>query len=95
LCTFVGIKKQKISEYHVFRKYRLNIIYSDTNFSSFLDFRVILSITAPSIFAAEPSAWVRWKGILIENIKKEEKQQQQLFFLLGVTENGITQKAYF
>jgi hypothetical protein len=43
---FAGIKKQKIPAYHVFRKYRLKTIYSGTNFSSFLDFRLILSITA-------------------------------------------------
>jgi hypothetical protein len=46
----------------------------------------------------EPCAWVCWKGILIENfkkIKKQEKQQQQLFFLLEVTEKGITQKENF
>jgi hypothetical protein len=43
------------------------------------------------------SAWACWKGILIENFKKIKKQekQQQLFFLLGVTENGITQKNVF
>jgi hypothetical protein len=66
-CTFAGIKKQKISAYYVFRKYRLKIIYSGTNFSSFLDVRLILSITAQSVFAVKLSAWARWKGILIEN----------------------------
>jgi hypothetical protein len=40
-----------------------------TNFSSFLDCRFILSITAQSNFAAEPSAWARSKGISIENKK--------------------------
>jgi hypothetical protein len=30
----------------------------------------MLSITAQSIFPVEPSAWARWKGILIENITK-------------------------
>jgi hypothetical protein len=82
--------------YHVFRKYRLKSIYSGTNFLSFLDFRFILSITAQSIFALEPSAWPRWKGILIDNFtKKQKKQQQQFFVLIGVTENRITQKIYF
>jgi hypothetical protein len=33
-----------------------------------LDVRVILSIKAQSVFGLEPSAWARWKGILIENI---------------------------
>jgi hypothetical protein len=56
--------------YYDFRKYRLKIIYSGTNFSSFLDFRLILSITAQSIFAVELSVWARWKGILIDNITK-------------------------
>jgi hypothetical protein len=27
--------------------------------------------------------------------KTQEKQQQQLFFLVGVTENRITQKTFF
>jgi hypothetical protein len=36
----------KTTAYHVFRKYRLKTIYIGTNFSSFLDFRLILSITA-------------------------------------------------
>jgi hypothetical protein len=40
--TFVGIKKQKMSAFLVFRKYRLKTIYSGTNFSSILDFRLIL-----------------------------------------------------
>jgi hypothetical protein len=63
-------ENKKISAYHVFRKYRLKTIYSGTNFSSFLDFRLILFITAQSIFAVEPSAWASWKGILMENITK-------------------------
>jgi hypothetical protein len=71
-CTFAGIKKQKLSAYHVFRKYPHKIIYSGTNFSSFFDCRLILSITVQSIFAVEPSAWTRWKGILIENITQAE-----------------------
>jgi hypothetical protein len=58
-------------------------------------FDLLLSITAQSIFAIEPDAWARWKGILIENIKKQEKQQQHCVFLLGVTENGTTQKTFF
>jgi hypothetical protein len=68
-------------------------IYSSTNFSSFLDFRVIFSITAQSIFLVEASAWACWKGILKENfkkIKKNKKKTTTTFFLLGVTENGIT-----
>jgi hypothetical protein len=60
-------------------------------------FDIILSITVQSIFAIEPIAWACWEGILLENIKKNKKQQQQHYFvfLLGVTENGITQKTYF
>jgi hypothetical protein len=50
------------------------------NFSSFLDFRLILSITAQSIFAEEPRAWARWKSILIENIKTKKNN---IFFYLG------------
>jgi hypothetical protein len=37
-CTFAGIKKQKISAYHVFQKYRLKTIYSGTNFSSYTSY---------------------------------------------------------
>jgi hypothetical protein len=95
MCTSAGIKKQKISAYHVFRKHRHKTIYSGTNFSSFLDVRLILSVTAQSIFAVEPSAWERWKGILRENITKTTKTKTTTFFLLGVTKNGITQKLYF
>jgi hypothetical protein len=69
-CTFAGIRKLAIPAYHVFRKNRLKTIYSGTHFSSFLDFRLIFSITTQSIFAVEPSVWARWKGILIENITK-------------------------
>jgi hypothetical protein len=62
-------------------------IYSGTNFSSFLDFgfstnTVILSITAQSIFAVEPSVWANWKGILIENITKK-KENNNVFFIWG------------
>jgi hypothetical protein len=86
--------KKKIWAYHVFRKYRLKL-FIGTKFSSFLDFRLILSITAQSIFAVE-NCWKGWKGILIDNFtKKQEKQQQQFFVLIGVTENRITQKIYF
>jgi hypothetical protein len=42
----------------------------------------------------EPSAWARWKGILIENITKIRKTTTIFFYLLGVTENGITQKTF-
>jgi hypothetical protein len=80
--------------YHVFQKYRLKTVYSGTNFSSFPDFRLILSITAQSIFAIEPSA--RWKGILKENFTKIKNNNNNTFLvLLGVTENGITQKIFF
>jgi hypothetical protein len=77
-CTFAGIKKQKISALHVFQKYTQKTIYSGINFSSFLDFRLILSITAQSIFAVEPSAWTRSKGILIENIIPNQWHRQSL-----------------
>jgi hypothetical protein len=91
-CTFAGIKKQKTSASLVFQKYRLKTIYSGTNFSIFLDLRVILSITAQSIFAVEP----RWKESFRENITKINKNSNNNnFFLRGVTENGITQKTYF
>jgi hypothetical protein len=97
-CKFAGIEKQKISAYLVFRKYCLKTIYSGTNFSSFLDFRLIFSITAQSIFGVKPSAWVRWKATFIEHItkiKKMKKNNNNTFcFLLGVTENGTTQKIY-
>jgi hypothetical protein len=56
---FCWHKKQKIYAYQVFQKYRLKNIYSGTNI------RVILSITAQSIFAVKASAWARWKGILL------------------------------
>jgi hypothetical protein len=66
-------KKTKKSAQYVFRKYRLKTIYSGTNFSRFLDFRLILSITTQSIFALEASAWARWKGSSIEKSKNEKK----------------------
>jgi hypothetical protein len=96
-CTFTGIKKQIISAYHVFRKYRLKTIHSGTNFPSFLDFRLLLSITAQSIFAVEPTVSARWKGISIDNFTKikNKKNNNIIFVLLGVTENGITQKNIF
>jgi hypothetical protein len=75
------MKKQNISEYHSFRKYRLKTIYNGTNFSSFLDFRLILSITAQSIYVVEASAWTQWKGILIEIIKKTTKKTTTTFKL--------------
>jgi hypothetical protein len=93
-CTcLLALKKQKISAFHVIQKYRLKTIYSGTNFSSLLDFRLILSITAQSIFAVEPSAWARWIGISIENFTKIKTTT--FFVLLGVSDNGITQKAHF
>jgi hypothetical protein len=76
---FVGIKKQKISAYHVFRKYRLKTFYSGTNFSSLLNFRLI---TAQSIFVVEPRVWSRWKGPLTEKIN-------------GVAEKWNHPKTYF
>jgi hypothetical protein len=42
----------------------------------------------------EPSARACWKGILIENIAKIKKQHLRKT-ATGVTENEITQKAYF
>jgi hypothetical protein len=87
-CKFADKKKYLHAIYlHVFQKYR--IIFSGTNFSRFLDSRLILSISAQSIFAVEPSVWARWTGILTEKIKKKQ------IFLLGVTENVITQKRIF
>jgi hypothetical protein len=74
---------KKILAFHVFRKYRLKTIYGGTNFSSFLNFRLILSITAQSIFTVEPSAWARWKCILIENITKIKNNNNFFFFTWG------------
>jgi hypothetical protein len=39
----------------------------------------------------EPSAWARWKGILIEHITKikNKKKQQHFFYFLGVAEKHI------
>jgi hypothetical protein len=70
------MRKQKIPTYHVFRRYRLKTIYSGTNF---FDFQIILSITAQSIFAVEPSGRARWKVFLIEiieNISRKKQHQQ-------------------
>jgi hypothetical protein len=64
-CTFAGIKKQKISAYFANSVSKLFIAAQ-----TFLDFLLILSITAQSIFAVEPSTRARWKGILIKNITK-------------------------
>jgi hypothetical protein len=58
--------KKKLSANYVFRKYRLKTIYNRTNFSRYLDSQLILFVTAQSIFTVEPSAWVRWKGILLD-----------------------------
>jgi hypothetical protein len=91
------LQKPKISAYHVFRKYRLKTIYSGTNFLSFLDFPLILSITTQSIFVVEPSAWARWKRILIENITKNKNKTTKKNSV-EVTEkgiNGINRKLYF
>jgi hypothetical protein len=41
---------------------------------------IFYSITAQSIFAVKPSAWARWKGILIENIIKNNKNSNNNFF---------------
>jgi hypothetical protein len=82
-CTLAGIKKkQKIWVYYIFRKNRLKIIYSGTHFSSFLDFRLILYITAQTIFAVEPSAGARWKGISIDHftkIKNKKNNNNNIF----------------
>jgi hypothetical protein len=50
------------------------------------------------MFAVEPSDWARWKGILIENIKKikkQEKQHKNFFFYLGSLKMELPQKPYF
>jgi hypothetical protein len=57
--------------------------------------RDVLYFIAQSIFAVEPSAWARWKGILIKNILKNKRSNNNNIFLFGVTENGITQKDNF
>jgi hypothetical protein len=57
---------------------------------------MLLSITAQSIFAVEPSAWARWKGILIEIIAKIKNKKNNnknfVFYLCMGIEYGITQK---
>jgi hypothetical protein len=81
-------KKQKI--YLDFRKYHFKTIHSGSNFLRSLDSRVVLSVTAQSIFGVEPSVSAHWKGILFKKLKNNNN----IFFLLGVTENGITQKVF-
>jgi hypothetical protein len=96
-CTFAGLKKQKIWAFLVFRKYRLKTIYSGTNFSSFLDFRVISQLYHSSVnFCGKTKCLTLLERYFNRKFKKnKKKQQKQLFFLLGVTENGITQKNIF
>jgi hypothetical protein len=85
-CTFAGINKTKNICIPRFSKILSKKYLSGTNFSSFLDLRVILSITAQSIFPIEPSAWARWKDILIENItkiKNKKSKNNNFFFTWG------------
>jgi hypothetical protein len=42
-----------------------------------------------------PSAWARWKGILIENITKKQKQQQQHFFCQGSVKMKLPKNRIF
>jgi hypothetical protein len=83
------------------QKYRHSTFFENNISKLFIaaqTFRVILYKTAQSIFVVEPSARACWKGIL--NIefyknKKNHKNSKTNFFLIGFTENGITQKTYF
>jgi hypothetical protein len=43
---------------------------------------------------AEPSAWARWKGILIENITKPRKTTT-FYFLLGSLKKELSKKRIF
>jgi hypothetical protein len=82
--TFAGIKKQKISAYHIFRLYRLKSICSGTNFSSFLDFRLILSITVHS--SVNYCGRTKFLGSSERYfIIKYKKQQQKHFVFLLVS----------
>jgi hypothetical protein len=94
-CTFFSIKKK--SAYHVFRKHHLKTIYSGTNFSSFLDFRLYTFYHSSVNFCDRTNCLGLLGRYFIGKYKKNKKQQQQHYFvfLLGVTENGITQKTYF
>jgi hypothetical protein len=53
----------------------------------------------PPIFAVEPSAWARWKGILIENITKNKKNNTTtittFYFLLGSLKMELSKKRIF
>jgi hypothetical protein len=73
-----------------------NYINSGTNFSSFRDLQLILSITVQSIFAVEQSSWARWKDISKDNftkIKNKIKQQQQ-FFYVGSLKMELLKKVF-
>jgi hypothetical protein len=95
-CTFAGIKKQKISAYHVFCKYRLKTIYSGTNFSSFLDFRPYTFYHNSVNFCGRTKCLGSLERFFNRKYyKKQENSNNNILFLLGVTENGITQKKYF
>jgi hypothetical protein len=64
--------------------------------SSFLDFRLILSITAQSIFAVEPSVWARWKDILLDIITKiKNNNNSNNFFFLGSLKTELPKKHIF
>jgi hypothetical protein len=67
-------KKNKISAYHVFRKYHVKTIYSGSNFSNFRDFRLILS---------QLSQFLRQNQFFGLVEKQEKQQQKRCFFLLG------------
>jgi hypothetical protein len=87
-------KKTKIICISRFRKYSLKTIYSGTNFKSFLDFRLILSITAKSIFAVKPSVLSSLEMYFNGKFYKNKKQEKPQLFFYWVTENGITRKTH-
>jgi hypothetical protein len=43
----------------------------------------------------EPSAWARWKGILIENIPKNSNSNNDFFFYLGSLNMELPKKKGF
>jgi hypothetical protein len=91
-CTFADRKKQKIYAYYVFRNYRLKNIYSGTNFSRFLDSRLILLITHSSVKFCGRTQCL---GRLERYFNRENLKKTPTFFLLGVVENGTIQKRIF